>query len=168
MGRKYEFISKHPHGFLCLIDADYKYIAVNDSYCIAHNKKRREMVNKSVSDIWGKEVFEKVIKPHLDNCFEGKKVHYQVKFKFSALGLRTIHVAYYPYWTNKEKLLMFWLPHMILQSRNQMKRTFALKKAVETMQLGVTTTDTQEWFYIQILPKQVCMDILLKSYWTEK
>lgn len=144
MGRKYEFISKHPHGFLSLIDTDYKYIAVNDSYCMAHNKKRQEMINKSVSDIWGKEVFEKVIKPHLDNCFEGKKVHYQVKFKFSALGLRTIHVTYYPYWTNKGKVAhVLAASHDITKQKSDEKELFALKKAVETMQLGVTTTDTE-------------------------
>lgn len=144
MGRKYEFISKNPHGFLCLIDADYKYVAVNDSYCMAHNKKRQEMINKSVSDIWGKEVFEKVIKPHLDDCFEGKVVHYQAQFKFSALGLKTIHVTYYPYWTNKGKVAhVLAASHDITKQKSDKKELFALKKAVETMQLGVTTTDTE-------------------------
>lgn len=142
--RKYEFISSHPHGFLCLIDTDYKYVAVNDSYCMAHNKKRQEMINKSVSDIWGKEVFEKVIRRHLCSCFEGKAVHYQAQFKFSALGLRSIDVTYYPYHNNKGMVT-----HAVVVSRDitkqksDEKELFALKKAVETMQLGVTTTDTQ-------------------------
>ena len=144
MGRRYEFISKHLHGFLSLIGADYKYVAVNNSYCMAHNKKRQEMINKSVSNIWGKEVFEKVIRRHLDSCFEGKVVHYQAQFKFSALGLRTIDVSCYPYHNNKGMVTHALVVSCdITKQKSDEKELFALKKAVETMQLGVTTTDTQ-------------------------
>ncbi|MCX5717744.1 MAG: PAS domain S-box protein [Nitrospirae bacterium] len=144
MGRKYGFISENFHGFLNLIDTDYKYVAVNDSYCMAHNKKRQEMINKSVSDIWGKGVFEKVIRCHLDSCFKGKVVHYQAQFKFSALGLRTINVSCFPYHNNKGMVThALVVSRDITKKKSDEKELFALKKAVETMQLGVTTTDTQ-------------------------
>lgn len=144
IGRRYEFISKHLHGFLSLIDADYKYVAVNNLYCRAHNKKRQEIINKSVSNIWGKEVFEKVIRHHLDSCFEGKVVHYQAQFKFSALGLRTIDVSCYPYHNNKGMIThALVVSYDITKQKSNEKELFALKKAVETMQLGVTTTDTE-------------------------
>ena len=53
-------------------------------------------------------------------------------------------MTYYPYWTNKGKVAhVLAASHDITKQKSDEKELSALKKAVETMQLGVTTTDTQ-------------------------
>ena len=80
MRRRYEFIANNAKEFMTLINSDYVYEAVNDSYCFAHNKKRKEFIGKSVSCVWGQEVFNSVIKKHLDKCLEGEEIHYKEWF----------------------------------------------------------------------------------------
>ena len=95
--RRYEFIVNTSKEFMTLIDRSYTYEAVNESYCRAHNKKREEIIGRTVADIWGKEVFDSVIKAHSDKCFAGNEVRDQAQFEFPALGLRYFDVTYYPY-----------------------------------------------------------------------
>ena len=143
MWRRYEFIVNTSRDFLSLIDADYNYIAVNDAYCKAHNKKQKEIVDRSVSSIWGEKVFNGIIRRHLDKCFAGEEVNYHSEFEFAAIGVRIMDVTYYPYRNNKGTVTHAVVVYGILPNRERLRRSLALKKAVETMQLGVTITDTE-------------------------
>ena len=94
---RYDFIVNTSKEFMTLIDRNYTYEAVNESYCSAHNKRREEIIGRTVADIWGKEIFSKQIKVKLDECFSGDEVNYQNNFDFAQLGPRHFDVTYYPY-----------------------------------------------------------------------
>ena len=144
MWKRYEFIVNTSRDFLSLIDADYNYIAVNNAYCKAHNKKQKEIVDRSVSSIWGEKVFNGIIRSHLDRCFAGEEVNYHSEFEFAAIGVRIMDVTYYPYRNNKGTVThAVVVSRDITEQRKAEKELLALKKAVETMQLGVTITDTE-------------------------
>lgn len=144
MWKRYEFIVNTSKDFLSLIDADYNYIAVNDAYCKAHNKKQKEIVDRSVSSIWGEKVFNGIIRRHLDKCFAGEEVNYHSEFEFAAIGVRIMDVTYYPYRNNKGTVThAVVVSRDITEQRKAEKELLALKKAVETMQMGVTITDTE-------------------------
>ncbi len=49
-----------------------------------------------VSDISGKEVFEKILKPRLDECLRGKVVKFEMKYRYPELGERDLFVSYFP------------------------------------------------------------------------
>ena len=95
--KRYEFIVNTSRDFLSLIDSEYKYITANKSYCLAHDKEPDEIIGKHVWDIWGREVYDEVIKGYLDRAFSGEEVSYQARFKFSSLGHKEMLVTYYPY-----------------------------------------------------------------------
>ncbi|MBI5203822.1 MAG: PAS domain S-box protein [Nitrospirae bacterium] len=144
MWKRYEFIVNTSRDFLSLIDADYNYIAVNDAYCKAHNKTQKEIVDRSVSSIWGEKVFNGIIRRHLDKCFAGHEVNYHSEFEFAAIGVRIMDVTYYPYRNNKGTVThAVVVSRDITEQRKAEKELLALKKAVETMQLGVTITDIE-------------------------
>lgn len=144
MWKRYEFIVNTSKDFLSLIDSNYNYIAVNNAYCKAHNKKQEEIVDRSVSSIWGEKVFNGIIKRHLDICFEGKEVNYHSEFEFAAIGVRIMDVTYYPYRNNKGTVThTVVVSRDVTEQRKAEKELLALKKAVETMQMGVTITDTE-------------------------
>jgi PAS domain S-box-containing protein len=89
---------------MSLIDRDYIYQAVNDSYIKAHGKKRAEIIDHSVEELLGKETFEKTVKEKLDQCLAGREVHYQSWFKFPVLGQRYIDVAYHPFYDEYKQI----------------------------------------------------------------
>lgn len=101
MNSKYEYIVNQSRDFITLINKEYIYEVVNDSYCAGMNKKKEEIVGKKVYEIWGKDRFNNVIKKDIDKCFAGEEVHLIDKFKFGDKE-KYIHVTYYPYYENNE------------------------------------------------------------------
>ena len=105
MYRKYESIANTSKEFMTLINRNYIYEAVNDSYCKACGKPREKIIGHSVSQIWGEEQFENIIKKHMDMCFQGNEVHYQEWFNFSDAKRRKFYdVAYYPFYNEKKEV----------------------------------------------------------------
>lgn len=100
MEEKYEYIVNTSKDFITLIDRNYTYTIVNDSYCTAIGKDKKDILNKTVSEVWGNERFDTTLKNYLDKCFSGKEIHYVEKFKFGE-DQRYMHVSYYPYYDDK-------------------------------------------------------------------
>lgn len=60
--KKYEFIVNASREFMALINKNFVYEAINESYCWAHGKKREDIVGKSVANLWGGKEIPKPIK----------------------------------------------------------------------------------------------------------
>ena len=93
---KYEFIVNNSRDFITLINREYIYEMVNDSYAAIVGRRKNEIQNRHVAEIWGEELFDEKLKGHLDKCFSGDEVHYIERFRFG-LEMRYMHVSYYPY-----------------------------------------------------------------------
>ncbi len=102
--RKHEFISNTANEFMTLINRSYIYEFANEAYCKAHGKDITEIVNRSLEDVWGREVFNNIIKGYADQCFSGKEVHYENWFEFAGKGTRCYEVTYYPYYNEKKEV----------------------------------------------------------------
>ncbi len=96
MQNRYEYIVNLSHDFITLINRGYRYELVNDSYCKTLGREREEILNQSVSTVWGGQKFDTTIKPNLDRCFSGEEIHYVDSFQFGA-EQRHMHVSFYPY-----------------------------------------------------------------------
>jgi len=94
---QFKEIIESTSGHMSFIDTNYVYREVNNSYLIAHSKKREEVVGHTIADILGNEVFENVIKDKIDACFSGETVKYESWFDFVGIGKRYMEVSYYPY-----------------------------------------------------------------------
>jgi len=98
---RFKYIVNTSKDFITLINSNYIYEIVNDSYCRQIDKKREDIINKSVAAVWGDERFNGSIKKHLDQCFSGHEVNYIDKFKFGSFE-KYMHVSYYPYIENNK------------------------------------------------------------------
>ncbi|MBI9107474.1 MAG: EAL domain-containing protein [Spirochaetales bacterium] len=99
MTDKYKYIVDTSQDFITLINKQYVYEVVNPAYEKIIQKPRVEIINRSVSDVWGEEVFRNKIKGYLDICLSGEEVHYIETFKFG-IDNKYMHVSYYPYREN--------------------------------------------------------------------
>lgn len=95
--RKYQFIADSSRDFMTLVDRSYTYEAVNTSYLSAMGLKASDVIGKSVSDLWGQEIFDKKIKPYLDDAFSGECLNYEAWFDFPELGRGYWKVIFSPY-----------------------------------------------------------------------
>ena len=81
---------------ITLIDRNYTYRIVNKAYIQARNLKKEDIINHSVSDVWGEEVFEEIIKERLDKCLNGKIVSDVSAYEFKKNEINYIETIYTP------------------------------------------------------------------------
>ena len=95
--RKYEQIVARSNDLMSLIDSDYRYQAVNESYMSAYGVVHEQVIGRHVKDIIGQKMFDTTIKARLDRCLSGEEIHYRQWFDYPILGRRYMDVACYPF-----------------------------------------------------------------------
>jgi len=95
--QKYDFIVNASKSMFTLVDRNYKYEAVNDAFCKAHNLIRDEVVGKTLIEVWGEDSFDKYIRKNFDDSFQNNVVRYQAWFEVPSRGMRCFEVTFYPY-----------------------------------------------------------------------
>ena len=94
---KYERIVSASSDHMALLDHNYVYQTVNDAYLKSLNKRREDIVGRSVPELFGTTNFEKTTKPYIDRCLAGEVVRYQTWVNFPGIGRKFMDVVHYPY-----------------------------------------------------------------------
>lgn len=82
---------------LTLVDRQYIYRAVNDAY-LSHKKiLRKDMIGKTIADLWGMGTFMRFIKPFVDRAFSGEVANYQSWIDFNEKERKYMNVTYWPF-----------------------------------------------------------------------
>lgn len=82
---------------IAYIDKQHRYQTVNDATLKIYNiKKKSDMLEHSVRDIVGAEVYEQKFKPYIDKCLDGVKVYHQDWFDFPDGERRYMYMSFYP------------------------------------------------------------------------
>ena len=94
--REYEKAVEGAEDMIGVIDREYRFLLANRQYLKMRNLTREQVVGHFIPEVLNKEVFETVIKPKLDECFQGKVVKYEMKFWYPAVGERDLFITYFP------------------------------------------------------------------------
>ncbi len=94
--REYERVVEGLAEIILVVDRQYRYVLANRAYLQYRGLSREEVVGRSLPELMGEEIFETTIKGKMNECFEGKVVQFEKKFKFANLGERDLHVSYFP------------------------------------------------------------------------
>jgi len=94
--RQYEQIVSATPDCVALIDRNYVYQAINQTYVRWNNKAADEIIGHSVSQLLGQSLFEE-IKPQLDRCLAGETSSWKNWSTYAGLGRRFVRATYTPY-----------------------------------------------------------------------
>jgi len=94
--REYEKAVEGAADMIGVVDRQYRFLLANRQYLKTRNLARDQVVGRSIPDVLGKEPFETVIKPKLDECFRGNVVRYEMKFSYPTVGERDLLHSYFP------------------------------------------------------------------------
>jgi len=94
--REYEKAVEGAEDIIGVVDREYRLLLVNHQYLKIRNLTREQVVGHFVTEVLGKETFETVIRPKLDECFQGKVVRYEMKFSYPTVGERDLLLSYFP------------------------------------------------------------------------
>jgi two-component system, cell cycle sensor histidine kinase and response regulator CckA len=95
--REFEAVVEHLEEMIVMVDRDCRYVMANQAYLNYRGAQREQIVGHLAADILSSELFEKAIRPKLDECFQQNRV---VKFELTAesprLGMRDLLISYCP------------------------------------------------------------------------
>ena len=103
--RQLEHMVMSIKNLIALVDQNYYYIYVNKAYCEALQKAPRDIIGHTVANVFGREMFDSVLKSQYDRCVEGKNVNLQTWYDFPGWGRRYMDVNYYPYFEKEGNVL---------------------------------------------------------------
>lgn len=112
---------------ITLIDRDYTYRIVTDAYIRARQLKKEDILNHTVADVWGQDIFDQIIKAKLDECFTGKTVSHVAAYEFKKNEINYIETVYTPCFTSgKEASYAVVISHNITELKKSQEKIEAL------------------------------------------
>jgi len=94
--REYEKAVEGLEEMIVVVDRNYRYVLANHAYLKYRRMEREQLLGKLLSEILNKGVFETMVKPKLDEGFQGKVVKYEMRDRHPHLGQRDLLLAYSP------------------------------------------------------------------------
>ena len=94
--REYERAVEAAEEMIAVVDREYRILMANRKYAIMRNMEKGHVVGRFVHEVLNKGVFDGVVKPKLDECFQGRVVRYEMKYTYPGLGERDVAVSYFP------------------------------------------------------------------------
>jgi PAS domain S-box-containing protein len=79
-----------------ILDRHYRYVVANRAFLGYREVTRDQLIGHSLAESMGGSVFEATVKPKLDECFQGKVVQFEKRYKYPSLGERDFAVSYFP------------------------------------------------------------------------
>ncbi|MDR3674261.1 MAG: PAS domain S-box protein [Acidobacteriota bacterium] len=96
MLQEYEKVVEGTDELIVVVDRDYRHLLANRAFLDRAGLEREDVVGCPVSEVVGRELFERIVKEKMDECFQGKVVRYEAKRQYPKLGERDIFASYFP------------------------------------------------------------------------
>jgi PAS domain S-box-containing protein len=95
--RRYARIIAAASDMVSLVDADGRYLFVNDAYIQAFGQPREAIVGRHVSEFLGRDYYDREVAPRLAECLAGNNVYYDRWVSLPGLGRRYLSAHYSPW-----------------------------------------------------------------------
>ena len=73
--RRYAHIVSNASDMLVLLDKDYVFLAANKAYLSAFRQTADQVIGRTVAEVLGEDIFDKVIRPSAERCLAGIEIH---------------------------------------------------------------------------------------------
>lgn len=83
---------------LTLIDSSYRHASVSDAYSQTFGRPAPELVGLEMPELWGQALFDREIRPLLDECFGGRDAHVALRLKRYGSD-KSVQLSMYPFVT---------------------------------------------------------------------
>jgi formate hydrogenlyase transcriptional activator len=79
-----------------IVDREYRYVVANRAYLERRGMTREQVIGRRINEILDPDIFEAEVKEKLDECFRGRIVQFEMRYRYPALGERDLFVSYFP------------------------------------------------------------------------
>lgn len=94
--KHYETITATIDDLVAIVDTEHIYKAVNEAHYHAYGVQRDQIVNHSILELVGKELYETLVRDKVNEALSGTTITYETWREFPKWGKRFIHATYFP------------------------------------------------------------------------
>jgi len=94
--REYEKAVEGLEEMIVVVDRNYRYVLANRAFLNYRGMEKEQLLGRLISEVLNPGVFEDVAKEKLDECFRGKVVTYEQRYRYPQLGERDLSISYFP------------------------------------------------------------------------
>ena len=94
--QEFERVVQGLEEMIAVVDRDYRYVIANPAFLKYRGMKNEQVIGHRVSEIMNPGVFEPTVKGKLEECFQGKAVQYELRYRYPSLGERDLFISYFP------------------------------------------------------------------------
>ncbi len=80
-----------------IVDEKYRFVLVNEAVCLDHGLSQRKITGRTLSEVFGHDIFESVFKPQLDRCLGGESTSFQGSIPFAPQRNKTLDYTCTPW-----------------------------------------------------------------------
>jgi PAS domain S-box-containing protein len=128
---------------IVVLDREYRYVIANRAFLNYRGKTSGQIVGQSVSDFLDEDLFAGVAKKIMDECFQGKVIKYELKYKHPEIGERDIFASYFPIEGRAGIDRIACVLQDITENKRAEAERMRLLTAIEQAAEGVVVTDTK-------------------------
>ncbi len=89
-------IANNLPAFISYLDKNHRYKFVNKVYALNYGLSTEDIIGKHISEIMGREFYEKNLITRLNEAFSGKTISFESTYKFPATGEKRLIINYIP------------------------------------------------------------------------
>jgi len=94
--REYERAVEGVEEFILVFDREHRFLMANHGYLKRIKLAREQVIGRFAQELVDDEIYETVIRPKMDECFQGKVVKGELTSTYPEIGERDMLAAYYP------------------------------------------------------------------------
>jgi formate hydrogenlyase transcriptional activator len=94
--REFERVVEHLEEMIVVMDRQYRYVIANRAFLRYRRLTKEQVVGQLAANLLNPGVFEATIREKLDECFRGKIVDYELRYRYPELGERDLSITYLP------------------------------------------------------------------------
>src|ERR1700686_2757371 len=88
--RELERVVESLEEMIVVVNREYRYVIVNRSFLSYRGMTKEQVIGRLAVELLNPGVFESLVKPRMDEAFQGKVVNYELKYCFPWLGDRDL------------------------------------------------------------------------------
>jgi len=145
--REYERVVEGLEERIVVVDREYRYVIANRAFLNHRGLSREQVIGRTVAEIVDPKTFETVIKPKMDECFQGKVVQYELRYEYPTVGERDLLASYFPIEgpTGVDRIAM--ILQDITERKAEQQRLKECERVVEGLEEMIVVLD-REYRYV--------------------
>ncbi len=94
--REFERVVENLEEMIVVVNREYRYVLANRAFLSYRGMSKEEVIGSFIGQVLSPEKFETAIKEKMDECFRGKIVRFELKYRYPEIGERELAVTYLP------------------------------------------------------------------------